>query len=397
MTVPSFATLSPSYDRLWAELVPTPSHVPALTKICQGLLTHKATYQGVAQTVWNDPDLWWYVAITDQMEGGGGACTYLGNGQSLNRVTTEVPAGRGPFANFHDGAVDALTGSGGTSKPVPAPTSIAHAAYLWEGYNGWGYLNKPINDPYLASQSNEYTSGKYVADHVYDANAVSAQPGALTILKVLVGLDPTLFAQAPAIAAPIPLQPQQAPLPSTTEEIPSMTATAAAPVPQIDFAAQFAALQANINALQKQLTVFVPGAPSPAAVAASAGAAAAPAFVLPPLPPQIDLASMLAHLDVLMPIATIVMSAIPGAAPFAPLLMVAQKALHAVADVTTAMQSNPAALPGALGTHLAGIAPLLDQLKTVFPQLPWLSTIETVVGNAAKALPGPVTAKGTSP
>jgi lysozyme family protein len=386
---PTFAALAPSYERLWAELVPTPSHVPALTKICQTLLAHKATYQQVSQTVWGSPDYWWYVAITDQMEGGGGANTYLGNGQSLHYKTTEVPAGRGPFADFHDGAVDALTGSGGQSKVVPAPTSVAHAAYLWESYNGWGYLSKPINDPYLAAQSNEYTSGKYVADHVYDANAVSQQPGALTVLKVLVGLDPTLFAQAPAIDAPIPLQPQQ--------EIPPVTATAVAPVPQIDFAAQFAALQANINALQKQLTVFVPGAPSPAAAAASAGAAAAPASMLPPLPPQIDLASILAHLDVLMPIATIVMSAIPGAAPFAPLLTVAQKALHAIADVTTAMQTNPAGLPGALGTHLAGIAPLLDQLKTVFPQLPWLATIETIVGNAAKALPAPVTAKGTSP
>jgi lysozyme family protein len=373
---PTFAALAPSYERLWAELVPTPSHVPALTKICQTLLAHKATYQQVSQTVWGSPDYWWYVAITDQMEGGGGAKTYLGNGQSLAYKTTEVPAGRGPFASFHAGAVDALKG-------VSAPTSIAHAAYLWEGYNGWGYLSKPINDPYLAAQSNEYTSGKYIADHVYDANAVSQQPGALTLLKVLVGLDPTLFAQAPAIAAPIPLQPQQVP----QQEIPPVTDTAPLHT-QAEIDALYDQLAATLARLQPPPVAAAPAAQPIIIHVPSSAVAHAPAA---PALPHIDLASMLAHLDVLMPVATIVMSAIPVAAPFAPLLMVLQKALHAVADVSSTMQGNPAALPGALGGHLNAIAPLLDQLKTVFPQLPpWVATIETIVGNAAKALPGPV-------
>ena len=192
MTIPSFASVKSSYEKLWNELVPTQSHVPELTKICNGLLAHKSTYQSVAQTVWGTSDYWYVVALIDQMEGGGGARTYLGNGQSLSHVTTEVPAGRGPFANFHDGAVDALHIDGLQKVTDWSPPSLG---YHLELFNGPGYFSKPIADPYLASWSNKYTKGKYIADHVYDANAVSQQPGALTILKVLMTIDPTILNQ----------------------------------------------------------------------------------------------------------------------------------------------------------------------------------------------------------
>jgi lysozyme family protein len=206
----SYAMLAPHYDKLWAALVPSPAHLPELNKICDGLRAHQATYQEAATAVWGKPDHWWYVAVTDQMEGGGGAHTYLGNGQSLDRVTTEVPAGRGPFPNFVAGCVDALKG-------VSEPTSVSQAAYNWEAYNGWGYLTKPIEDPYLASFSNMYTKGKYVADHEYDPEAVSGQPGALTILKVLA---PPELAMGPHD----PLPPQKL-HPTPTEPSPMQTTT----------------------------------------------------------------------------------------------------------------------------------------------------------------------------
>ncbi len=189
MSVPSFESVKGVYQKLWDELVPTAEHMPELEKIAQRALDHKPAYQAVAQTVWGTPDYWYVVALIDQMEGGGGAATYLGNGQPLSRVTTEVPAGRGPFANFHDGAVDALRYDG---LDKIHDWSAASTGYQLEGYNGWGYLSKPITSPYIASWSNKYTKGKYVADHVYDPEAVSQQPGALTILKVLATLDKTI-------------------------------------------------------------------------------------------------------------------------------------------------------------------------------------------------------------
>ena len=201
MTVPSFAAVQPVYAKLWDELVPTPSRVPELQKIAARALDHKTSYQAVAQTVWGNPDFWYVVALIDQMEGGGGANTYLGNGQSLSRVTTEVPAGRGPFATFHDGAVDALKLDG---LDKIKDWSAASVGYHLEGYNGWGYLSKPIVSPYIASWSNKYTAGKYIADHVYEANAVSQQPGALTILKVLATLDKTINLGGTTAAPPAP-------------------------------------------------------------------------------------------------------------------------------------------------------------------------------------------------
>jgi hypothetical protein len=125
----------------------------------------------------------------------------------LSRVTTEVPAGRGPFANFHDGAVDALRYDG---LDKIHDWSAASVGYHLEGYNGWGYLSKPTVSPYIASWSNKYTSGKYVADHVYDPNAVSQQPGALTILKVLSTLDKTIN-----LGGPSPVIPKETPPVST--------------------------------------------------------------------------------------------------------------------------------------------------------------------------------------
>ena len=60
--------------------------------------------------------------------------------------------------------------------------------YQLEGYNGWGYrdVKPPISTPYLWSFSNHYAKGKYVADGVWDGNAVSRQCGAAVMLRELV-------------------------------------------------------------------------------------------------------------------------------------------------------------------------------------------------------------------
>jgi len=52
-----------------------------------------------------------------------------------------------------------------------------------EAYNGMGYVPRRINSPYLWSGTQHYAKGKYVADGVWDSNAVSAQLGCATLLK----------------------------------------------------------------------------------------------------------------------------------------------------------------------------------------------------------------------
>jgi lysozyme family protein len=366
--IPSYSLLRPHYTKLWAELVPSPEHLPELTKICvgdpaqkiPGLLPHKATYQQVSSAVWGDPQYWWYVAINDQMEGGGGACTYLGNGQSLSRVTTEVPAGRGPFASFLAGAIDALKG-------VSAPTSIERAAFDWEGFNGWGYLSKPIEDPYLASDSNEYTKGKYIADHVYSASAVSGQPGALTILKVLVGLDPSIQIHSD--------QPEV--LPVTTTTAPASAA------PQIDMNALAALVAA-------QLRATAPAAPAsaPAPTAASDPLIALLNSLLKGgagATPQITLASTVAHVNAFMPILGTVLAFLPP--PYNAIgtgIQLAQRVISASVDVGTAVQTNPASVGTVLNSHMDVIGALTALLEKQFPVI---KPFADAVANAVPKIP----------
>jgi hypothetical protein len=112
-------------------------------------------------------------------------------------VTTIVPKGRGPFVGpdaFVDGAIDALKIEG---FPGSTDWSIARTLFRLEGFNGYGYHPRGVNSPYLYGGSTVYgppeaRAGKFVADHVFDANVVDKQLGTAVILKALMELDPSI-------------------------------------------------------------------------------------------------------------------------------------------------------------------------------------------------------------
>lgn len=127
---------------------------------------------------------WYVVAVIHNMECDLDFTKYLGNGQSLNKVTTIVPKGRGPFPTFEAGAVDALKLQ---FFDRVTDWSMEHALYLLEGYNGYGYEKyHGIPSPYLWAGTNHYIKGKYTADGHYDPNAVSSQIGVAVLLKSLI-------------------------------------------------------------------------------------------------------------------------------------------------------------------------------------------------------------------
>jgi lysozyme family protein len=124
------------------------------------------------------------------MEGGGSSGRFTGhlhNGDTLARRTTSYPpnrpvappaAGEGQPYTWEESGRDALSRwRGVTDWSLPAT--------LWrlEGYNGFGTRARGIQTPYLWSYTDQYAKGKYVADGVWDANAVSRQVGAAAILK----------------------------------------------------------------------------------------------------------------------------------------------------------------------------------------------------------------------
>jgi lysozyme family protein len=130
---------------------------------------------------------WYFVGIIHGLEASFDFRSHLHNGDPLKAKTVQVPKGRPPAWNppndWVSSACDAVTFDGFADKP---DWSLADTLYRWEAYNGFGTRNKGLHTPYLWSFSNHYSKGKYVADGVWDPNAVSKQCGAAVMLKELV-------------------------------------------------------------------------------------------------------------------------------------------------------------------------------------------------------------------
>jgi lysozyme family protein len=170
----------------WDKMHIPASKGPVFKAVADRLLFHKPRYQAVSNALkakgYTVP--WEFIAVVHQREASGDFTKYLGNGQPLNKKTTLVPKGRGPFETWEEGAMDALV----NSAPYAAKNkdwSIGGTLTKLEEYNGLGYakINKP--SPYLWAGTNQYVKGKYVADHVYDPAHVDGQLGCAGLLKFL--------------------------------------------------------------------------------------------------------------------------------------------------------------------------------------------------------------------
>lgn len=126
---------------------------------------------------------------------------YFGNGDPLDRPTTDVPRGRGPFKTWEDGVEDALTLDHETvafRSQDPGPTnriSWEFACWRWEAWNGFGpreYHGRPSG--YLWSGTTEYAGGKYTGDGVWSRGSWDIQLGCVAIAIALSVLDPEIAA-----------------------------------------------------------------------------------------------------------------------------------------------------------------------------------------------------------
>jgi lysozyme family protein len=173
------STVEQGYLNLFNKMAINPGHEKQISLIVSKITSGKARYQKI-ETQTGVP--WAWIGIVHNLEGSCNFSTYLGNGQPLSRKTTLVPAGRGPFDTWENGAIDALT-LVGVSKVTD--WSLSRWLYQFEAYNGFGYAKFNVNSPYIWSFSNLYSRGKYVADGDFDSSAVSAQCGAAVILKTM--------------------------------------------------------------------------------------------------------------------------------------------------------------------------------------------------------------------
>lgn len=208
----SFENIKGEYERNWSNMKIRSSRADATNEAAHKAIKNKDIYKQIE----GKTDVpWWFVALLHSRESSFNFNTYLGNGQPLNRVTTIVPRGRGPFASFAEGAVDALRLEGFVGA---RDWSIARTLFRLEKYNGFGYRGRNVNSPYLWSGSNIYgppeqRSGKFTSDGSFDLNEVDRQLGTAAILKAMMDLDSSItFDDAPTALSHLEPEEQTAPM-----------------------------------------------------------------------------------------------------------------------------------------------------------------------------------------
>jgi lysozyme family protein len=168
--------------------------------IAQALIASKSRYIAVEQAT-KVP--WFIIAVIHEREADQRWNTQLGQGDPLSKVSVHVPIGRGPFRSWEDGAFDALV----NTAPYAARNddwSVGGALTLLEEYNGLGYAAHGVPSPYLWSGTNQYLSGKYIRDGVYDPKVIDVQMGCAGLIRTMMNLDKTIQFGAPTIVASSP-------------------------------------------------------------------------------------------------------------------------------------------------------------------------------------------------
>lgn len=168
------------------------SVLPGLIHLIDGvshrLCDAKARYQAV-ETKTGVP--WAVVAVIHERESSQSWAGSLAQGDPWNRVSVHVPRGRGPFPSWEAAAEDALV----ICPPHAAnwhDWSIGGALTLLEQYNGLGYFRMGIPSPYVWASTDQYHSGKYIADGHFDPNAIDHQLGAAALLARMTLIDPSI-------------------------------------------------------------------------------------------------------------------------------------------------------------------------------------------------------------
>ncbi len=202
-----FEILRPEYDALLARMVITRNG--EVESVANKLLrfVDAGRYAEVSAET-GVPQVW--MATSFEREASSNFADSPAQGDPWNRRSVHVPAGRGPFSSWAEAAKDAYHIDG--LDGVGAANWIwSRACYEGEVFNGMGYRAHGIHSPYLWAGTNNYSSGKYVADGVWSASAVDQQLGIVPVMVRMVALRPSLALPdslppaGPAVPVPPPL------------------------------------------------------------------------------------------------------------------------------------------------------------------------------------------------
>jgi lysozyme family protein len=185
------ATLKISNLARWNAASVVPSLIPLVDGVAHKLAACKPRYQTVESKT---AVPWPVIAVIHERESSQSWAASLAQGDPWNRVSIHVPKGRGPFDSWEDAAEDALV----ECAPHAASWhdwSIGGALTLLESYNGLGYAVRGIPSPYVWASTDQYRSGKYIADGHFDPNAVDHQIGCAALLARMTLIDPSIISE----------------------------------------------------------------------------------------------------------------------------------------------------------------------------------------------------------
>lgn len=184
-----YAAQWPKYAKWWDAMVIKPARVAEFEAEAKFAFAHKTVYDQIT----NATGLPWHmIAVLHRRESDANFNAYLGNGQPLDKRTTGVPVGRGPFTGpnaFFNGAVDAIRQEGWTNIK---DWRLEKELYYCEAFNGWGYAGRGLPSPYLWGGTNIQRPGKYIGDRKWSGTKLDPQPGCAPLLATIRKLDPTV-------------------------------------------------------------------------------------------------------------------------------------------------------------------------------------------------------------
>lgn len=176
------------YKSKWTTMHDLQWRMSEIERLAIKAVTNKATYADTSKELGTMP--WWFLAIISNMESSQSFKGHLHNGDPLTARTKNVPAGRplrgNPPFTWKESALDAMAMKG---FHLVNDWSIENVGYMLERYNGWGYVSRGLNSPYLWSYTNHWTKGKYVSDGKFDPEAGSDQCGAMPLLRRILELS----------------------------------------------------------------------------------------------------------------------------------------------------------------------------------------------------------------
>lgn len=186
----------------WPSMVIDFDALPVLDQAAARLIAAKPRYQSLfAET--SVP--WPVIAVIHQRECSQNWNLSIAQGDPWNQVSVHVPTGRGPFGSWEEAAIDALTACEHMDQWAHWD-SVAGVLTRLEMYNGLGYAGMNRPSPYIWSRTDQYLSGKYVADHDFDPNVIDSQEGCAGLLVRMMAQDATILNDFPSWGS-MPVQP----------------------------------------------------------------------------------------------------------------------------------------------------------------------------------------------